>query len=163
AQPRGEPEDADEVEGVAVADAAGWHASPARHACHGEANEVVADGEPPELLRDAGGCLTAQQRLLALERVGFHFVKAKLDLPALEDLPLQGSLAAPGPRQPMPLVVGIEELVEERVAGKLAIDDDERALRQLRPEASRQRELTVAIGPERQPREQMTVQHHEGD
>src|SRR3989304_6055675 len=49
---------------------------------HLETDEVVAEGEAPDLLADARG-RAAAEGLLALEGVGFDFVKADFELPPL--------------------------------------------------------------------------------
>src|SRR5439155_2269530 len=79
--PRSEPEETNELEGVSVADARGCDGGALGHACHGEAHEVVAQGESPHFLRDACRGLAAQG-LFALEGVRLDFVEAEFELPA---------------------------------------------------------------------------------
>ena len=55
-----EPEEADEVEGVAVADAYWRDAGPARYARHRQAHEIVGKRQSPQLLLDALGSFAAQ-------------------------------------------------------------------------------------------------------
>src|SRR5271167_5175454 len=64
-EPGGEPEVADEHEGVPVADPPRREVGPRGYARHLEPHEVVADGEAPDLLTDALG-RAAAEGLLAL-------------------------------------------------------------------------------------------------
>src|SRR5262249_42503809 len=51
--PRRQPEEPDELEGVAIADARRHHVGACGDACHREAHEVVGEREAPHFLRDA--------------------------------------------------------------------------------------------------------------
>ena len=75
------PEDPDELQGMAKADADWGDPSTVGDARHRKADEVVADGEPPDFLRNARGSLAAQ-RLHPFQRVVFHFIKANLEFAA---------------------------------------------------------------------------------
>ena len=81
-EPGGKPEVADEHQGVPVADPLRRDIGPRGHARHLQADEVVADGQAPDLLTDALG-RAAAEGLLALEGVGFDLVKADLELSPL--------------------------------------------------------------------------------
>src|SRR5262245_5878928 len=79
--PCGQPEEANELERVAIADARRRDAGARGDARHDEADEVVPEGEPPHFLGDARGGL-APQGLGALEGMRLHFIEAELELPA---------------------------------------------------------------------------------
>src|SRR5262249_6384820 len=79
--PRGQPEEANELERVAIADARRRDAGARGDARHGEAHEVVAEREAPQFLCDPSGRL-APKGLGALESVRLDFVEAEFKLPA---------------------------------------------------------------------------------
>src|SRR5262249_14716047 len=79
--PCGQPEEANELERVAIADARRRDAGARGDVRHGEADEVVPEGDPPHFLGDARGGL-APQGLGALEGMRLHFIEAELELPA---------------------------------------------------------------------------------
>ena len=78
----GEPEDADELQRMPIADARRSDISPVGDPGHGAAHQIVAESEAPHFLPDARGRFAAQ-RLFAFQHVRLHLVEAEFELPAL--------------------------------------------------------------------------------
>jgi hypothetical protein len=70
------------AEATREAQARGRDAGDLGRALHLETDEVVGEGEAPEILRHADGALAADG-LLALEHLGLHFVEAEFDFAVL--------------------------------------------------------------------------------
>ena len=107
-----------------------------------EAAALVADGA------DAEG-----RRQIAVDEAGLvagtEVDEVIAGAEPLDDAAAERGRAGLGAGQPVALAGGIAELVKELVGRKLAVDDDERGIGELRPERGGQGEFAVVEGAER--------------